>query len=75
MRKADSLEKKKKKTLMLRKIKGRRVREQQKMSWLCSISGQEFEQTPEGREGQGSMEGVAKSRTRLRDWATTTAYT
>ena len=44
---------------MPRKIKDRRVRGQQKMSWLGSISGHEFEQTPEGREGQGSLAGCS----------------
>ena len=56
MQKAGTLGKKK--ILMLRKTKGRRVRGQQKVSWLGSISGHEFEQTPEDREGQGSKSAV-----------------
>ena len=46
------------KTLMLRKIEGRRRREKQRMRWLDGItdfSGHEFEQTLEDDEGQGSL--------------------
>ena len=50
---ADSLEK----TLMLRKIEGRRRRGQQRMRWLDSItdSADEFAQTLGDSEGQGSL--------------------
>ena len=55
LRRSDSLEK----TLMLRKIEGRRRRRQQRMRWLDGItirlSGHEFEQTPGNSEGQGSL--------------------
>ena len=48
---ADSLEK----TLMLRKIEGRRRRGQERMRWLDGINGHEFKQTPGDSEGQGSL--------------------
>ena len=53
---ADSLEK----TLMLRKIEGRRrrgVREDEMVGWHHRINGHEFEfdQTPGDSEGQGSL--------------------
>ena len=54
MQRADSLEK----TLMLGKMEGRRRRGQQRMRWLDGImdsNGHEFEQTPGGSEGQGSL--------------------
>ena len=54
MRKANSLEK----TLMLGKIESKRRSGQQGMRWLDSITdlnGREFEQTPGGSEGQGSL--------------------
>ena len=51
MQRADSL----KETLMLGKIEGRRRRGQQRMRWLHSISGHEFEQTAEDGEGQGNL--------------------
>ena len=41
MQKADSLEK----TLMLRKIEGRRRRGEQRMRWHHQLNGHEFEQT------------------------------
>ena len=41
MQRADSLEK----TLMLGKIEGKRRRGRQRMRWLDSINGHEFEQT------------------------------
>ena len=43
------------KTLMLGKIKGKRRRGWQKMRWLDSINGHEFEQTPGDSGGQGSL--------------------
>ena len=54
MQRADSLEK----TLMLRKIEGRRRKEQQKMRWFGwyhRVNGHEFEQSLEDSEGQGSL--------------------
>ena len=51
MQRADSLEK----TLMLRKIEGRRRRGQQDeiVGWLHQLNEHEFEQTPGDGEGQG----------------------
>ena len=40
---------------MLGKTEGRGRREQQRMRWLDGINGHEFEQTPGGSEGQGSL--------------------
>ena len=54
MRRTDSL----KKTLMLRKIKGRRRRGQQRMRWLSRhhrLNGHEFEQAPGVGDRQGSL--------------------
>ena len=54
MQRANSLEK----TLMLRKIEGRRRKEQQKMRWFGwyhRVNGHEFEQSLEDSEGQGSL--------------------
>ena len=48
---ADSSEK----TLMLRKIEGRRRSGWQRMRWLGGLNGHEFEQTPRDGEGQGSL--------------------
>ena len=65
MGRADSLEK----TMILGKTEGKRRREQQDMRWLDSItdSMDEFVQTLEDNEGQGSLAccspWVAKSRT------------
>ena len=75
MGRADWLEK----TLMLRKIEGRR-RGWQRMRWLDgitdSLNGHEFEETWEivkDREDWcAAVHGVAKSRTQLSDWTTTT---
>ena len=53
MQRADSLEK----TLMLRKIEGRRRRGRQRMRWLDGITdsiGHKFEQAPGDSEGHGS---------------------
>ena len=51
MRRTNSLEK----TLMLGKIEGRRRRGRQRMRWLDSLNGHEFEQTLRDGEGQGSL--------------------
>ena len=54
MWRADSLEK----TLMLGKTEGRRrgwVREDEMVGWHHRLNGHEFEQTPGGSEGQGSL--------------------
>ena len=53
MWKTDSLEK----TLMLRKIEGRRRRGQQRMRWLWHhwLNGYEFEQTQRNGKGQGGL--------------------
>ena len=54
IQRANSLEK----TLMLGKIESKRRSGQQGMRWLDSITdlnGREFEQTPGGSEGQGSL--------------------
>ena len=67
MQRADSLEK----TLILRKIEGRRRRGQQRMRWLdgitYSMDMNELEQAPGDGEGQGSwpvaVHRVTKSQT------------
>ena len=52
MWRADSLEK----TLMLKKIEGRRKKGQQRMAgWHFRLNGHEFEQAPGDGEGQGSL--------------------
>ena len=51
MQRADSLEK----TLMLRKIEGKKRRGQQRMRWLDSITDYEVKQTPGDSEGQESL--------------------
>ena len=55
IQKANSLEK----TLMLRKIEGRRGRGRQRIRWwdgsVDKLNGNEFEQTPGDSEGQGSL--------------------
>ena len=51
MQRADSLEK----SLMLRKIEGRRRRGQQRMRWLDGITDL-IEQAPGVGDGQGSLE-------------------
>ena len=74
MRRANSLEK----TLMLGKIEGRRRRgwdvwmtENEMVGWHHWLNGQEFEQTPGGGEGQGSLAGCRPWGCRVgHDWAT-----
>ena len=51
MRRVDSLEK----TLMLGKIEGRRVTEDEMVGWHHLFNGHESEQTPGDSEGQGSL--------------------
>ena len=51
MRRVDSLEK----TLMLRKIEGRRRRGQQMVGWHHQLIGHEFEQAPGEGKRQGTL--------------------
>ena len=70
MQRADSLEK----TLMLRKIEGRRRRGWQRMRWLDGITDSmdtEFEQLWDREAWHAASHGVTKSQTGLNDWTMT----
>ena len=76
MQRADWLEK----TLMLRKIEGRRRKGQQRMKWLDGITSsmemslsKPWEMVKDTKAWRATVHGIAKSQTGLNDW-TTTSY-